>query len=184
MKPNAGGATLIALLLAALAFVIVRLSLGVTYPLYVASPEVAGIIASKSSHEFDAPEVRLVLSSGDEVVLHRDDRTLIGGVVEGDLIVFGSTPERWYILGSPTTRSDRSGCYSISANRAYSEPHGIVLVWDEWLGVGVRLPKAPGYDDSGLLFEVFGHMEYRQFESGFGVSFCLDAEGRATEFTH
>ena len=176
---------LVGLVLVVAAFVVVRLLMGiVAYPLRVASPDVAGIIASKSTNEFDAPEVRLVLTSGHEVILHRDDRTLIGGVGEGDLIVFGSTPERWYIVGSPRSGSDRPGCYSFSANRAYSETDGVVLVWYRWLGQGIRLPKAPGYDDSGLLYEIFGHLEYRQFEWGSGVSFCLDDQGRVTEFTH
>jgi hypothetical protein len=164
---------------------LVHVFLGVvTYPLAVTSPDVAGIVASKSTNQFDAPEVRLVLQSGEGVVLHRRDRSLIGGVGEGDLIVFGGTPERWYLMGSLVARSDGPDCYAISADRAYSEPDGIVLVWGEWLGQGIRLSKAPGYEDDGLLKELLGHREYRQFEVGSGVSFCLDAEGRVTRFTH
>jgi len=180
-----GRAALGALGLAAVVLLLIRLLLGlVTYPLAVASPDVAGIVASKSTNQFDAPEVRLVLTSGDEVILHREDRSLIGGVGEGDLIVFGSTPQRWYLRGSLASRSDGPDCYAISADRAYSESDRIVLVWGEWLGEGIRLPKAPGYDDGGLLYEIFGHQEYRPFEFGSGVSFCLDAEGRVTQFTH
>ena len=180
-----GRAALIALGLAAVGFLIARLLLGlVSYPLAVSSPDVAGIVASKSTNQFDAPEVRLVLTSGDEVILRREDRSLIGGVGEGDLVVFGSAPQRWYLTGSLATRTDGADCYAISADRAYSESDAVVLVWGEWLGGGVRLPKAPGYDDDGLLYETFGHLEYRPFEFGSGVSFCLDAEGRVTEFTH
>jgi hypothetical protein len=116
--------------------------------------------------------------------LRREDRSLIGGVGEGDLIVFGSTPQRWFLRGSLASRAGGGACYRISADRAYSESDSVVLVWGEWLGAGVRLPKAPGYEDGGLLFETFGDLQYRQFEFGSGVSFCLDAEGRITAFTH
>ncbi|HET9344137.1 MAG TPA: hypothetical protein VFO05_00435 [Candidatus Limnocylindrales bacterium] len=182
---NVGRTALLALGLTAVALLLVRLLLGlISYPLVVSSPDMAGIIASKSTNQFDAPEVRLVLTTGNEVILRREDRSLIGGVGEGDLIVFGNTPQRWYLGGNLATRAGVADCYSISADRAYSESDGIVLVWGEWLGAGVRLPKAPGYDDSGLLDAMFGHLEYRPFEFGSGVSFCLDAEGRVTEFTH
>jgi hypothetical protein len=180
-----GRATLVVLGLAAVVVLLVRALLGlVSYPLEVSSPDVAGIVASKSTNQFDAPEVRLDLTSGDQVTLRRGDRSLIGGVGEGDLIVFGSTPQRWYLLGSLATRAGEATCYRVSADRAYSESGGVVLVWGEWLGAGIRLPKAPGYVDDGLLEEVFGHLEYRAFEFGSGVSFCLDAYGRVIEFTH
>ena len=180
-----GRAALVLLGLAAVGLLIARLLLGlVSYPLAVSSPDVAGIVASKSTNQFDAPEIRLVLTSGDEVILRREDRSLFGGVGEGDLIVFGSTPQRWYLSGSLATRTAGVDCYAISADRAYSDSDTVVLVWGEWMGGGVRLPKAPGYDDDGLLYEMFGHLEYRPFEFGSGVSFCLDAEGRVTEFTH
>ena len=180
-----GRAVLAVLGLAAVVVLLIRLLLGlIGYPLAVSSPDVAGVVAFKSTNEFDAPEVRLVLTSGDEVILRREDRSLISGVGEGNLVVFGSTPQRWYLVGYLATRAGQADCYAISADRAYSESDGIVLVWGEWLGAGIRIPKAPGYDDDGLLYEAFGHLEYRAFELGSGVSFCLDAKGRVTEFTH
>jgi len=180
-----GRTALVVLGLATVVVLLVRLLLGlVSYPLAVSSPDVAGIVASKSTNQSDAPEVRLILTSGDEVILRRDDRSLFGGVGEGDLIVFGSAPQRWYLRGSLVARAVGADCYAISADRAYSESDGVVLVWGEWLGGGIRLPKAPGYDDDGRLYEIFGHLEYRPFEFGSGVSFCLDAQGRVTEFTH
>jgi len=180
-----GRTALVVLGLATVVVLLVRLLLGlVSYPLAVSSPDVAGIVASKSTNQFDAPEVRLVLTSGDEVILRHDDRSLVGGVGEGDLIVFGSAPQRWYLRGSLVARAVGADCYAISADRAYSESGGVVLVWGEWLGGGIRLPKAPGYDDDGRQYEIFGHLEYRPFEFGSGVSFCLDAQGRVTEFTH
>ena len=180
-----GRAALVGLGLAAVTILLVRLLLGlVSYPIAISSPEVVGVVASKSTNQFDAPEVRLLLASGDELILRREDRSLISEVGEGDLIVFGSMPQRWYIRGSPATRAGRDHCYSISADRAYSESDGVILVWGEWMGGGIRLPKAPGYDDDGLLYETLGHLEYRPFEFGSGVSFCLDEQGRVTEFTH
>jgi hypothetical protein len=180
-----GRAALVALGVAAVVVLLVRILLGiVSYPLEISSPDVAGIVASKSANQFNAPEIRLVLTSGDEVILRRGDRSLTGGVGVGDLIVFGSVPQRWYLLGSPASRAGEADCYAISADRAYSESGGVVLVWGDWLGAGIRLPKAPGYDDDGLLEEVLGHLEYRAFEFGSGVSFCLDADGLVIEFTH
>src|SRR6476661_5563604 len=86
-----GRAALVGLGLAAVAILLVRLLLGlVSYPSAISSPEVVGVVASKSTNQFDAPEVRLLLTSGDELILGREDRSLIGGVGERDLIVFGS----------------------------------------------------------------------------------------------
>jgi hypothetical protein len=182
---RAGRVALVALVVAAAGLLVARLLLGFfSYPLSVSTPDLSGVVASRSTNQFDSPEVRLLLTSGDEVILHRDDRSLIGGVGEGDLIVFGTAPEHWYLRGSRLTRLDGLDCYGISADRAYSESDGIVLVWGAWLGQGIRLERAPGYDDDDLLYEIFGHREYRQFELGSGVSFCLDAKGRVTQFTH
>ncbi|HLO34528.1 MAG TPA: hypothetical protein VK194_00535 [Candidatus Deferrimicrobium sp.] len=167
------------------AAVVVRLFLGVvTYPLGTALPDVAGIVASKDTNEFDAPEVHLLLADGRELTLHRGDRILMGAVGAGDLIIFGSQPQRWYLTGSPSIRADRTECYAVAADRAYSQPGEVLLVWDDWIGVGVRLPKTTGYDDRGELYDELGHLRYVPFESFSGVSFCLDAAGRVTQYTH
>jgi hypothetical protein len=66
---NVGRAAVVVLGLAAALVLLARLLLGlVWYPLTVSTPDVAGIVASKSTNQFDAPEARLVLTSGDAVI--------------------------------------------------------------------------------------------------------------------
>lgn len=50
--------------------------------------------------------------------------------------------ERWF-LGAPL---GDDGCYEISATEGYDEPSAVVLLFSEWSGVGLRLPKAAGFD--------------------------------------
>jgi hypothetical protein len=176
---------LAALALLAISVAVFRLLLGmVFYPLAVASPDEAGIIVSTSTTRVDAPVVRLTLSSGREVSLQRGDRALDQGVTIGSLIIVGGSPERWYLGGLPSTATDRNGCFSVWPDRAYSEPDAVVMVFGQWVGSGVRIPKAPGYDDDLLLHDELGHQRYTPFEFGSGVSFCLDGGGRVTTFTH
>jgi hypothetical protein len=176
---------LVALSLLAISLAVFRLLLGMAfYPLAVASPDVAGIIISVSTSQVDAPVVILTLSSGREVSLLRGDRALDQGVTIGSLIIVGHSPERWYLGGLPSNATDRNGCFSVWPDRAYSEPDAVVMVFDHWVGSGVRIPKAPAYDDDLLLHDELGHRRYTPFEFGSAVSFCLDGGGRVTTFTH
>jgi hypothetical protein len=175
----------VALAVLAITVAVVRLLLGtVFYPLAIASPDVAGIVVSTNSTPLDAPEVRLILASGDEVSVLRTDRVLDQKVNQGDLIIVGSNPEPWYLSGLPSTVTDPDGCFSVWPDRAYSEPDAVVMVFDHWVGSGVRIPKAPGFDDNLLTYDELGHPRYTPFEFGSGVSFCLDGHGRVTRFTH
>jgi hypothetical protein len=174
-----------ALALLAAAVAVVRLLFGIAfYPLGIASPDVAGIIVSTSSAESNAAEVRVVLASGEELSVLRTDRALDQRATTGDLIIAARNPEPWYLSGLPSTATDAIGCFSVWPDRAYSEPDAVVMVFDHWVGSGVRVPKARGFDDALLTYDEFGHRRFTPFEFGSGVSFCLDGHGRVTEFTH
>ena len=143
--------------------------LGPAYPGTVVTPELIGRVASVKTDQDLTVHVALV--SGDEVMLGRHDRGLQGG--PDDLLLFGSRPERWYL--GPAFSTDL-GCYVISASRAYSEPGSVILAFEAWPGVGVRLQKAPGFDDSTMVTtNSDGRLEYSGIS---GVSFCSDDQGR------
>jgi hypothetical protein len=145
--------------------------LGGAYPGTVVAPERIGRVASVETDQ--DLTVHVVLENGEALTLDRHDRGLQGG--PGDLVLFGSRPERWYL--SPTFNKDL-GCYVISATRAYSEPGSVVLALESWSGVGVRLPKADGFDDSRLVTtNPDGRLEYTGLS---GVSFCSDEKGRVS----
>jgi hypothetical protein len=161
------GSVLLGLALVVVSACDVRLGPG--YPGTVVAPELIGRVASMTTDQ--DLTVHVELASGDEVTLGRNDRGLQGG--PGDLLLLGSRPERWYL--SPTLNKDL-GCYVISASRAFSEASSVVLTFEGWAGVGVRLPKAPGFDDSRI---VTTNSDGRQEYSGIsGVSFCSDDQGR------
>jgi hypothetical protein len=68
------------------------------------------------------------------------------------------------------------GCFRFSADRAFSEPDSVVLAFERWPGVGIRLAKAPGFDDSRLVTRNSeGRLEYSALAS---IAFCADAQGR------
>ena len=162
---------LIALMLvvAATAFVVWRIGIGIGYPGQVTTPEVVGLVASITSDP-DFTAAHVVLTDGRTMVVPRSDRSL-GGL--GDLLFIGSQPERWHLAGH---RSQEPGCYWISASRAYAEPGSVVFAFEEWPGVGVRLPKAPHFDDSRLATVDFqGRLRYSSIGP---VSLCSDEQGR------
>jgi hypothetical protein len=134
----------------------------------VAAPEFVGLVTSSTSDQDLTAHV--VLADGTELVILRSDRVL-GGF--GELLLGGTNPEPWYLGGHASEKPD---CYRISAHRAYSEDGGVVLVFEEWSGVGLRLPKASGYDDSKLVTaDSSGRLVY----SAIGpVSLCVDEKGR------
>jgi hypothetical protein len=156
------------LLVAATAFVTSGLDIG--YPGRVTTPEVIGLVASITSD----PDLtaHVVLADGQTLTVGRSDRSL-GGL--GDLLFLGSQPDRWYLAGHESQDSD---CYWISASRAYSDPGSVVLAFQNWPGVGVRLQKAPGYDDSKLVTTDFrGHLRYSSIGP---ISLCADETGQIT----
>jgi hypothetical protein len=139
-----------------------------SYPGVVTTPEVIGLVASITTD----PDLtaHVALTSGQTVVVRRSDRSL-GGL--GDLLFLGTKPDRWYLAAH---KSEKPGCYWVAASRAYSEVGTVVLAFEVWPGVGIRLPKAPGFDDSKL---VTTDSEGRLVYSAIGaISLCSDADGR------
>src|SRR5688572_16125910 len=157
------------LLVATTAFITSRIDIG--YPGRVTTPEVIGLVASITTD----PDVtaHVVLADGQTFAISPSDRTL-GGF--GDLLFVGNHPDRWYLPGFQS--QEQPACYRISASRAYSYADTVVFVFEEWPGVGVRLPKAPGYDDSKLIVGTWdGRLRYSSIGP---ISLCANEEGQIT----
>jgi hypothetical protein len=170
-RPSSYRARLLLAVSALVALIACDARLGPAYPETVVTPELIGRVASMTT----SPDlsVDVALESGAQVVLGQRDRGLQGG--PGDLLLFGSQPERWYL--GPRFSKDH-GCYLISASRAFSVGDSVVLAFEDWPGTGVRLRKAPGFDDSRLVTSTSdGRLEYSGMA---GVSFCSDEQGRVS----
>ena len=161
---------LILLIVGPLVFVVSR-SIG--YPGRLTTPDVVGLVTSSTTD----PDLtaHVVLAGGQTLTVSRTDRTLGGLGGPEDLQFAGSHPDRWYLAGH---KSDQPDCFWISASRAYSEPDAVVLALEDWPGVGIRLPKAPGYDDSKLVVSASGGR--LRYSSIGPISLCADAKGRIT----
>ncbi len=130
------------------------------------------------SDEFIDSEELVTLADGHELALQSGDRDILGSADRGRVILFGTEPDRWYLVGSQTDTPD---CYRVRVGWAYSEPGSVVLAFESWGGVGIRVPKRPGFDDSTMLMGVngAGPSGQRQYaNSGGGIPFCIDASGR------
>ena len=157
------------LLIATTAFIASRIDIG--YPGRVTTPEVIGLVASITT---DADlTAHVVLADGQTFAVRRTDRTL-GGL--GDLLLVGNQPDRWYLPGFQS--QEQPGCYWIAASRAYSDPGTVVLAFEDWPGVGVRLSKAVGYDDSKLVVRASGGR--LRYSSIGPISLCANEEGQIT----
>jgi len=142
-----------------------------SYPGVVTTPDVTGLVASIKTDPDSTAHVGL--TTGQTVVVGPSDRSLGGLAGPGDLLFRGSQPDPWHFAGH---KSEKPACFWISASKAYSEQGTVVLAFEEWPGVGVRMPKAPGYDDSKL---VTADSQGRQVYSAIGpISLCSDVEGR------
>lgn len=141
------------------------------YPGQITTPDVVGLVTSITWDPDSTAHV--TLTSGQTVVVAPSDRSLGGLAGSGDVLFRGSQPDPWNFAGH---KSEKPDCYWISASRAYSEQGTVVLVFEERPDVGVRLPKAPGYDDSKL---VTADSQGRQVYSSIGpIELCADVEGR------
>jgi hypothetical protein len=157
------------ILVAATAFITSRIDIG--FPGRVTTPEAVGLVASITTD----PDVtaHVVLADGQTFAIRPSDRTL-GGF--GDLLFVGDHPDRWYLPGFQS--QEQPGCYWIAASRAYSDADSVVFVFEEWPGVGVRLPKAPGYDDSKMIVGTWdGRLRYSSIGP---ISLCANEEGQIT----
>jgi hypothetical protein len=137
-------------------------------PGIVAAPEFVGLVSSSTTDQ--DLTAHITLADGTQLLIPRSDRVL-GGF--GELLMGGTEPETWYVGGHASEKPD---CYRISAHKAYSEDGSVLLAFEEWPGVGLRLPKAPEYDDSKhVTADSSGRLVY----SAIGpVSLCVDDQGR------
>lgn len=143
------------------------------YPTSIIAPEVVGQVEAAEPDPAD-DSAWLVTVNGTAVRVDvADDRRLQGTGV-GDLLFFGAQPERWF-LGAPL---GEDGCYEIVADKGYDEPDAVILVFADWPGVGLRLPKAPGFEeDNRITDDPAGRPQYAG--SG-GELFCADERGQLT----
>ena len=149
------------------------LTLGPPYPTQILTPEVAGIVATTTRSGSGVTTVEVGFR---RVSLGANDRAVQAGAPSaGDLLLAGSTPEPWFLS---TSFNHDDACYVASASRVFSEPDSVVLAFGRWSGFGIRIPKAPGYDDRRFVVkDAEGHLEY----SGFGgIALCLNDLGQIT----
>jgi len=144
---------------------------GARYPDRIVEPDLIGVVASiKTDPDLTA---HVILTSGEQLALGRQDRSL-GGL--GELLFVGYQPERWFLAGHA---SERPNCFSVSASRAFSDSGAVLLVFENWPGIGIRLQKAPGFDDRRrVTTDAQGHLPYSSMG---GISLCADVEGRITD---
>lgn len=85
------------------------------------------------------------LDTGAIVDLPRSAVELYGpGVSAGRLLLYGDDFGRiWYASLLLDESSSLEGCYRISGT-AYDAPDAVIIVSNEWRGVGLRLPKGDG----------------------------------------
>lgn len=142
---------------------------GPPYPGQITEPEVIGVVASATTDADGTTHVGL--ADGRSLEVRPTARAPVAFPPGKDmLLIYGTTPEPWYLTLS---FAEELGCYWLSAGRAFSEPDAVVLAYVRWSGVGIRLKKAPDFDDSRLVTtHSDGHPEFMS------AAFCLDAEGR------
>jgi hypothetical protein len=167
-SPMRATAPIARIVLLAMALALIGCRSGLSFPAAITQPDDVGLVATvKTDADLTA---HVVLANGEALDLTRSDRSL-GGL--GELLFFGSKPARWYLAGH---KSEKPDCYWVSASRAYSEPDSVVLAFEDWPGVGIRLSKVPGFDDSKL---VTSDSQGRLVYSSIGpISLCADVEGR------
>ena len=102
------------------------------FPDRVVSPEMTGIIQSADRIAFEGTEYEL-----DPFADYSD-----GGAGEGDLLLFGTTPDVWYVAAHPL---GEDGCYTILVGTAYDDGDSVIVVFSGF-DFGVRLEKGEGFN--------------------------------------
>ena len=151
------------------------LPIGGGYPDVVVAPDVVGPIEESRDDDPSDTGAWFAVVDGQEVRIDSHEDRALQRATDGDLLIFGSDPERWY-LGADASEDGR--CYLVRAWKAYDEPDAVVLVYSEWVGVGIRLPKAPAFDSDSRTVDDPDRRP--QYDGISGVTFCADSEGRLT----
>jgi hypothetical protein len=138
----------------------------------IVDPEVSGVVASispivdsSSTVTVDGRQLEIDLEGRKVVRLYSDAH--LNGV-----LLYGTDPRPWYLGTSPPD----DGCYLVSGARAFDDPDAVILVYSQLDGVGIRIPKAPGFDP-GTELSHYGPTEGQYISTGL-PGFCLDAQGR------
>lgn len=101
------------------------------------------------------------------------------GYNQGDLLLFGEDYGRsWYARLGPDQLYGVDGCYWITGV-AYDEPGAVIVLSNEWRGVGLRLPKAPDSVVPPDLVNSEGRYGGGEYPTG---GFCVDSTGTVFGF--
>jgi hypothetical protein len=142
-------------------------------PATIVDPEVSGVVAAATRVPGSQTSYRLDVGSQEITLDTKDTQKLYSGFPEGGVVLYGTYPRSWYIGTSPP----HDGCYVVTAGYAFDDPDAVILVFDELgTGIGIRIPKAPGFDPGSALSH-YGPSEGQYISLG-APSFCLDARGR------
>jgi hypothetical protein len=146
-------------------------------PETIVEPEVSGLVTDATLVNGSQTSYRLAVGGQEITIDTQDTEKLYDGFPEGGVVLYGTDPRPWYV-GTPPPHED---CYLVSADRAFDDPDAVILVFSELGGVGIRVPKAPGFDPGPEL-------SHRGEDAGQYISlqaptFCLDAQGRMTRST-
>ncbi len=141
----------------------------------IVDPEVSGvvtsvspIVGSTSAVTVDGRQIEIDLE-GRKVMRLYSDAHLDG------VLLYGANPRPWYIGTAPPD----DDCYFFGSTAAFDDPDTVIFVFSELGGVGIRIPKAAGFDPGPALSRQ-GDTAGQYVSLGGPPPFCLDAQGRVT----
>ena len=113
-------------------------------PAQVVDPSVVGIITENESVPGDDDQV--VTVNGQQLRVRDPGLRAVQGPGLGvdRLLIYWETDTGPYFVVA--IQSTASNCYNLTSAAAYDTGQDIVFVWSDQPGLGVRLPKAPGYE--------------------------------------
>lgn len=138
----------------------------------IVDPEVSGLTTSASPIVDGSSTVTV---DGTQLQFDLEGRNvarLYGDAALNGVVLYGTQPRPWYVGTSPPD----DGCYLVSGARAFDDPDAVILVYSQLDGVGIRIPKAPGFDP-GTQLSHYGPTKGQYISTGL-PGFCLDAHGR------
>ena len=130
----------------------------------VVTPDVIGLVQSADRVTFQGTEYEL-----DPFADYSEGRA-----AEGDLLLFGTKPDVWYVAARPHA----GGCYAILVGAAYDDDDSLIVNFSGF-DFGVRLKKGEGFiADRRPIATQAGRPAYHYGSQG--VGFCLDRDGKVT----
>lgn len=172
-RARGGGLLMIGGVAIAGPFAVGQALIGLSYPVVTVDPEVIGRIEATRSDADEWPAWFAILEDRDVRLEPHEDRVL-SQASEGDLLLFGTEPERWFMGARP---SDDERCYLVSATKGWDEPDAVTLIYQRWPSIGIRLPKSSAFDaENRITHDPDGRPQYDN--GGGGMTFCADEHGR------